>query len=64
MDSSTPNPSPESGGCQQLGRPAVVVHVGHGAGGVLHLIVHDGVDEDGHAVFGQDLQEDISSERL
>ena len=51
-----PKNVPEGGGCQQLGRPAVVVHVGHGTGGVLHLVVHDGVDEHRDAVLGQDLK--------
>ena len=46
---------PERGGGQQLSRAAVVVHVGHGGGGVLHLVVHDGVHEHRHAVLGQDL---------
>ena len=36
---------PQSGGSQQPGGSAVVVHVGHGVDGVLHLVVHDGVDE-------------------
>ena len=47
---------PQSGGGQQPGGPAVVVHVGHGVDGVLHLVVHDGVHKHRHAVLGQDLQ--------
>ena len=35
--------------------PAVVVNVGHRPSGVGHLVVHDGVDEDGDAVLGEDL---------
>ena len=35
--------------------PAVVVHVRHRPSGVCHLVVHDGVDEDGDAVLGEDL---------
>ena len=30
-------------------------HVGYGGGGVLHLVVHDGVDEDRDGVLGEDL---------
>ena len=53
-----------------MSRPAVVVDVCHGGCRVLHLaghgylaeqcdfhlVVHDGVDKDGDAVLGQDLQ--------
>ena len=39
---------PQRGGGQQPRLAAVVVHVGHGVNGVLHLVVHDGVDEDRH----------------
>ena len=48
---------PQSGGGQQPGRPAVVVHVGDGVGGVGHLVVHDGVHKHSDAVLGQDLAE-------
>ena len=47
---------PQSGGGQQPGGPAVVVHVGHGVDGVGHLVVHDGVHENRHAVLCQDLE--------
>ena len=47
---------PQSGGGQQPGGPAVVVHVGHRTGCVPDLVVHDGVHEHRHAVLGQDLQ--------
>ena len=47
---------PQRGGGQQPGGAAVVVHVGHGVNGVLHLVVHDGVHKHRHAVLGQDLQ--------
>ena len=47
---------PQGGGGQQPGGPAVVVHVGHGVDGVLHLVVHDGVDKHRHGVLGQDLE--------
>ena len=50
-----PQHIPQGGGGQQPGGPAVVVHVGHGVDGVLHLVVHDGVDEHRHRVLGQDL---------
>ena len=46
---------PQRGGGQQPRRPSVVVHVGHGVDGVLHLVVHDGVHKHRHAVLGQDL---------
>ena len=46
---------PQRGGGQQPGRAAVVVHVGHGVGGVGHLVVHDGVHKHRHAVLGQNL---------
>ena len=46
---------PQRGGRQQLGRARVVVHVGHGGGGVSDLVVHDGVHEHRHAVLRQDL---------
>ena len=49
---------PQRGGRQQLGRARVVVHVGHGGGGVPHLVVHDGVHKHRHAVLGQDLREE------
>ena len=35
--------------------PAVVVNVRNSPSGVCHLVVHDGVDEDGDAVLGEDL---------
>ena len=47
---------PESGGCQQPGGPAVVVHVGHGVDGVLHLEVHDAVDKNGYRVLRENLK--------
>ena len=34
---------PQSGGCQELGGPAVVVHVGNRGGGVLHLVIMMGM---------------------
>ena len=46
----------QGGGGQQPGGPAVVVHVGHGVDGVLHLVVHDGIDEHCHAVLREDLK--------
>ena len=42
---------PQSGGRQESRGAAVIVHVGDGQGGVLHLVVHDGVHEHRHAVF-------------
>ena len=47
---------PQSGGRQQPGGPAVVVHVRNGVRSVGHLVVHDGVHEHRHAVLGQDLE--------
>ncbi len=48
---------PKGGGGQQPRGAAVVVHVGHGVGGVGHLVVHDGVDKHRHRVLGQNLQQ-------
>ena len=47
---------PQRGGCQQLGGAGVVINIGHGQGGVLHLVVHDGVDKHSNRVLGQDLR--------
>ena len=47
---------PQSGGGQQPGGPAVVVHVGHGVDGVLDLEVHDAVDKNGHWVLRENLK--------
>ena len=52
-----PEHVPEGGGGQQPRGAAVVVHVRDGARRVLHLVVHDGVHEDSHAVLRQDLGE-------
>ena len=56
-----PEDVPQGGGGQQPGRPAVVVNVGHGMDSVGHLVVHDGVDEHRHRVFGEDLGKNINS---
>ena len=50
---------PKRGGCQQPGRAAVIVHIGHGVDGVGHLVVHDGVDKHCHRVLSQNLEQDI-----
>ena len=47
---------PESCGSQKSGGLSVVVHVGDGADGVVHLVVHDGVHVHSHGVFCQDLE--------
>ena len=49
---------PEGGGGQQPGGLAVVVHVGDGADGVGHLVVHDGVHVNRNGILGQNLEKE------
>ena len=51
---------PEGGGGQSLCRPSVVVNVCHGRDRVLHLVVHDGIDEHSHRVLCQNLESNHS----
>ena len=55
---------PEGGGGQGLCRPSVVVNVCHGRDRVLHLVVHDGIDEHSHRVLGQNLESNHSQSSI
>lgn len=47
---------PEGGGGEEPGGLSVVIHVGNGRDGVVHLVVHDGVHVDRDRVLGQNLK--------
>ena len=55
---------PEGGGGQGLCRPSVVVNVCHGRDRVLHLVVHDGIDEHSHRVLCQNLESNHSQSSI